>query len=102
MIVVETDPKAMDSDVDIVFSSLPSEFAKKVERDFAKDFVVVSNASVNRMKKNIPLIIPEVNPQFLDMIEFQQKENNWDGFIVTNPNCSTIALTLTYWMPMAM
>ena len=47
------------------------------------------------MKKNIPLVIPEVNPQFLDMIEFQQKENNWDGFIVTNPNCSTIALTLT-------
>ena len=95
MIVVETDPKAMDSDVDIVFSSLPSEFAEKVERDFVKDFVVVSNASANRMKKNIPLVIPEVNPQFLDMIEFQQKENNWDSFIITNPNCSTIALTLT-------
>ena len=48
-----------------------------------------------RMKKDIPLVIPEVNPQFLDMIEAQQKNNNWDGFIVTNPNCSTIALTLT-------
>ena len=77
------------------FSSLPADFAAKVEPEFAKDFVVASNASAMRMKKDIPLVIPEVNPQFLDMIEAQQKNNNWDGFIVTNPNCSTIALTLT-------
>ena len=95
IVVCETNPEDMDNDVDIVFSSLPTEFAESVERDFAKDYVVASNASANRMKKNIPLVIPEVNPQFLDMVELQQKENNWDGFIVTNPNCSTIALTLT-------
>ncbi len=95
IVVCETNPEDMDNDVDIVFSSLPTEFAESVERDFAKDYVVASNASANRMKKNIPLVIPEVNPQFLDMIEVQQRENNWDGFIVTNPNCSTIALTLT-------
>ncbi len=95
IVVCETNPEDMDNDVDIVFSSLPTEFAAKVEKDFAKDYVVASNASAHRMKKNIPLVIPEVNPQFLDMIDLQQKENNWDGFIVTNPNCSTIALTLT-------
>ena len=95
IVVCETNPDDMDSDVDIVFSSLPTEFAAKVEKDFAKDFVVASNASAHRMKKNIPLVIPEVNPEYLDMIDAQQKENNWDGFIVTNPNCSTIALTLT-------
>ena len=93
--VIETDPAQMDKDVEIVFSSLPADFAAKVEPEFAKDFVVASNASAMRMKKDIPLVIPEVNPQFLDMIEAQQKNNNWDGFIVTNPNCSTIALTLT-------
>ena len=92
--VVETTPEAMDNDVDIVFSSIPTELASKIEKDFAKDYVVASNASAHRMKKNIPLVIPEVNPEYLDMIEDQQKENNWDGFIVTNPNCSTIALTL--------
>ena len=81
--------------MDIVFSSLPTEFAAKVEKDFARDYVVASNASAHRMKKNIPLVIPEVNPEYLDMIDAQQKENNWDGFIVTNPNCSTIALTLS-------
>ena len=95
IIVKETDADAMDNDVDIVFSSLPTEFAAKVEKDFARDYVVASNASAHRMKKNIPLVIPEVNPEYLDMIDAQQKENNWDGFIVTNPNCSTIALTLS-------
>ena len=95
IVVCETNPEDMDNDVDIVFSSLPTEFASKVEKDFAKDYVVASNASAHRMKKNIPLVIPEVNPEYLDMIDAQQKENNWDGFIVTNPNCWTIALTLT-------
>ena len=95
IVVCETNPDAMDNDVDIVFSSLPADFAATVEKDFAKDYVVASNASAHRMKKNIPLVIPEVNPEFLDMIDAQQKENDWDGFIVTNPNCSTIALTLT-------
>lgn len=95
IIVCETSPEAMDNDVDIVFSSLPADFAAKVEKDFSKDYVVASNASAHRMKKNIPLVIPEVNPEYLDMIDAQQKENKWDGFIVTNPNCSTIALTLT-------
>lgn len=93
--VIETNPDAMDDDVDIVFSSLPADFALTVEKEFAKDYVVASNASAHRMKKNIPLVIPEVNPECLDMIDAQQKENNWDGFIVTNPNCSTIALALT-------
>ncbi len=95
IVVCDTTPEAMSNDVDIVFSSLPTEFAAKVEKEFAKDYVVASNASAMRMKKNIPLVIPEVNPEYLDMIDAQQKENNWDGFIVTNPNCSTIALTLS-------
>jgi aspartate-semialdehyde dehydrogenase len=47
------------------------------------------------MEPDVPLVIPEVNPEHLDMIEIQQKNRGWDGFIVTNPNCSTIALTIT-------
>ena len=93
--VCETSPEAMSNDVDILFSSLPTEFAAKVEPEFAKDYVVASNASAMRMVDDVPLVIPEVNPEFLDLIEIQQKNRSWDGFIVTNPNCSTIALTLT-------
>ncbi len=46
----------------------------KLKKDFARDYVVASNASAHRMKKNIPLVIPEVNPEYLDMIDAQQRK----------------------------
>lgn len=92
--VVDTDPKET-KDVDIVFSALPADTAAIVEPKFAKSCVVASNASAMRMEPDVPLVIPEVNPEHLDMVETQQKNRGWDGFIVTNPNCSTIALTIT-------
>jgi len=95
IIVSETDPNAIDNNVEILFSSLPTEFAKVVEPKFGENFIVASNASAMRMVDDIPLVIPEVNPEFLDLIEVQQKNRGWNGFIVTNPNCSTIALALT-------
>lgn len=95
IVVSETDPSSISNDVDILFSSLPTENAAVVEPKFAEKFIVASNASAMRMEKDVPLVIPEVNHEFLDIIEFQQKNRGWDGFIVTNPNCSTIALTLT-------
>lgn len=93
--VVNTDPADVSNDVDIVFSSLPTEFAGKVESAFAQDYIVASNASAMRMEKDVPLVIPEVNPEFLELVHEQRRNRGWDGFIVTNPNCSTIALTLT-------
>jgi aspartate-semialdehyde dehydrogenase len=95
IIVTDTKPEEVSNDVEIVFSSLPTENAAIVEPKFAENYVVASNASAMRMEKDVPLVIPEVNPEFLDLIEIQQKNRGWDGFIVTNPNCSTIALTLT-------
>ncbi|MEW6011510.1 MAG: aspartate-semialdehyde dehydrogenase [Methanobacterium sp.] len=94
IVVVDTDPSQVD-DLDIVFSALPSDTAAKVEPQFARSHIVASNASAMRMEDDVPLVIPEVNPEYLDLIEIQQKNRGWDGFIVTNPNCSTIALTLT-------
>lgn len=92
--VVATRPEEVDAD--IVFSALPAEEALKVEKDFAKaGFVVASNASSHRMEKDIPLVIPEVNPEHLAMIDVQKKNRNWDGCIVTNPNCSTIMMVTT-------
>lgn len=92
--VVDTDPSQV-KDVDIVFSALPADTAAIVEPKFAQKFGVASNASAMRMEPDVPLVIPEVNPEFLDLIETQQKNRGWDGYIVTNPNCSTIALTIT-------
>lgn len=94
MTVVTTTPKAVDADV--VFSAMPAEEAIKVEKDFAKEgFVVSSNASSHRMEKDIPLVIPEVNPEHLSLIDIQKKNRKWDGCIITNPNCSTIMMVVT-------
>ena len=93
--VVDTDPAEV-KDVEIVFSALPTDTAAVVEPKFAAaGMKVASNASAMRMEPDVPLVIPEVNPDHLELIETQQKNRGWDGFIVTNPNCSTIALTLT-------
>lgn len=88
------DPKKVDAD--IVFSALPSDVARDVEAIFAAEgFVVASNASAYRMEEDVPLVIPEVNPDHLGLIEVQRRKRGWDGFIVTNPNCTTIVLVIT-------
>jgi aspartate-semialdehyde dehydrogenase len=89
--VVNIKPSAM-KDVDLVFSALPADIATDVESDFAHAGIAVcSNASSHRMDPTIPLVVPEVNPDHLGLIDVQ-RDGGSDGFIVTNPNCSTIML----------
>ena len=82
---------------DFVFSGLDSSVAGPIEEDFASHgYPVISNSKNHRMDPDVPLLIPEVNPDHLKMIEIQKKKRGYKkGFIVTNPNCSTIGLTLT-------
>ncbi|NYT06035.1 MAG: aspartate-semialdehyde dehydrogenase [Methanomicrobiales archaeon] len=81
-------------DCEIVFSALPAEIATGIESDCrAAGLAVCSNASSHRMDPDIPLVIPEVNPDHLGLIDVQRDAGS-DGFIVTNPNCSTIILVL--------
>ena len=92
--VVPVDPSKVDADV--VFSALPSDYAKTVEVEFAKSgFVVASNASAYRMEKDVPLVVPEVNADHLGLIDVQQDGRGWDGYIITNPNCSTVMMVMT-------
>ncbi len=87
--VQRTEPDALDCD--FVFSALDSSVAGGIEQTFAEAGVpVVSNAKNHRLHKQVPLLIPEVNPEHLALIDAQ----SWDGsgFIVTNPNCSTTGL----------
>ena len=82
-------------EADLVFSALPSSAARTVEPLFAAaGFPVISNASAFRMVEDAPLVIPEINPDHTGLIAVQQKNRGWPGFIVTNPNCSTIGLAL--------
>ncbi|RJS70703.1 MAG: aspartate-semialdehyde dehydrogenase [Candidatus Syntrophoarchaeum sp. WYZ-LMO15] len=85
-----------NSDLDILFSALPADIARKVEVDFADaGFKISSNASAHRMEPDIPLVIPEVNRDHFSLIEVQKRKRGWDGSIITNPNCSTIVMVLT-------
>lgn len=94
MDVVPVDPTKVDAD--IVFSALPSENAMTVEAEFAKaGFAVASNAAAYRMEEDVPLVVPEVNADHLGMVEVQQDNRGWDGYIITNPNCSTIMMVMS-------
>src|SRR5215213_9116886 len=82
-------------DCDLVFSSLPGDIARETEGSFAAaGYPVISNSSAYRMDEDVPLLIPEVNHQHLGLIEKQKGRYSSGGYIVTNPNCSTIMLAL--------
>jgi aspartate-semialdehyde dehydrogenase len=79
----------------LVFSAMDASVATEIERAFAEaGHVVVSNSRNHRMESDVPLIVPEINPGHLSLIPVQQRQRGWKGMIVTNPNCSTITLTL--------
>lgn len=89
------DQKIIDEySIDVVFSSIPSSVARDVEGSFAETTPVFSNTKTYRMDEDVPLVIAEVNPEQYDLIPIQQKNRGWDGYIVTNGNCSTIGLVL--------
>jgi aspartate-semialdehyde dehydrogenase len=83
-------------DCDVVVSSLPSEVARGSEEAFARaGYPVISNASSFRMDPDVPLLIPEINSDHLQVLERQKRERGFSsGYIVTNPNCSTIIMAL--------
>jgi len=97
MEVRATDPDAIaDANVDLLFSSLPSGVAIEVEPAFLQEgYVVSSNSSNDRMAPDVPLTIPEINPEHLGLIDVQRDERGWDGALVKNPNCSTITMVPT-------
>ena len=81
--------------VDFVFSALPSEVAAKVEPELAaRGYTVLSNASNMRMDPDVPLIVPEINPEDLKLVERQRTERGWRGAVVKKPNCTTTILNL--------
>jgi aspartate-semialdehyde dehydrogenase len=79
----------------LMFSSMDASVATEIEQAFARaGHVVVSNSRNHRMEPDVPLLIPEVNPDHLRIIPLQQRKRGWKGQIATNPNCSTIVLAL--------
>lgn len=76
------------------FSALPADIARDLEVDAARSGIrVFSNASAHRMETNVPLLVPEVNPDHIALVERQATFKD-GGFLTTNPNCSITGLVL--------
>lgn len=92
---MQVEPCEPKFDAAMVFSALPSDVAGEIEETFANaGYLVSSNASNHRMDADVPLVIPEVNPEHLELIRVQQARRKSQGAIICNPNCSTIHLAL--------
>ncbi|MDE1851558.1 MAG: aspartate-semialdehyde dehydrogenase [Candidatus Micrarchaeota archaeon] len=82
-------------DCDIVLSALDSKVAGPIEQGLAKNgYAVSSNSKNHRMFDDVPLLIPEINADHVNLIKRQQRERRWKGFIVTDPNCSAMQLCI--------
>jgi aspartate-semialdehyde dehydrogenase len=95
-VIQPIDPPAIAaSGVRFVFSALPSDFAKQIEPEFARaGLAVCSNASAYRKDTDVPLLLPEVNPDHAALVKIQRRRRGWGGCIVTNPNCTSTGLTV--------
>lgn len=97
------DVEAVSSQVDFVFSAvdMTKEEIKKIEEEYAKaETPVVSNNSVHRWTPDVPMVVPEINPEHMNVIEFQRKRlGTKKGFVAVKPNCSiqSYAPVLTAW-----
>jgi aspartate-semialdehyde dehydrogenase len=79
----------------LLFSAMDASVATEIERAFAEaGHVVVSNSKNHRMEPDVPLLVPEINADHLKLVPGQQRARGWKGQIVTNPNCSTVGLTM--------
>jgi aspartate-semialdehyde dehydrogenase len=79
----------------VVFAALDPAVAQTVEPQFAAaGHAVISNSSAFRMQADVPLVIPEVNPDHLRVLECQAWRKKSGGFLVTNSNCSAMGLAL--------
>jgi aspartate-semialdehyde dehydrogenase len=92
--IVPTTPAALD--VALVFSALPASVARKAEVDLAQAGILVcSNASAYRQAEDVPILLPEINPDHTGLLENQRKAHGWPGGIVTNPNCTSTGVSVT-------
>jgi aspartate-semialdehyde dehydrogenase len=93
MIVVPATTDAVQAK--IVFSALHTEIANTLEPEFAKvGAAVCSNAASYRRGEDVPLLLPEINADHVQLVKHQRRNKGWSGCIVTNPNCTSTGLTI--------
>lgn len=93
--VKKCDPSEFQN-VDFVFSGLDSSVAGEIEKAFASSGIpVISNAKNYRQDPTVPLLVPEINPGHIELIKSQTFSEDGSGWIVTNPNCVAVPLSIS-------
>ena len=83
------------SQADIVFTAVESDAAREIEPRLAKHVPVFSTASAFRYEADVPIAVPGVNLDHLDLVETQRRDRGWKGFVVPLPNCTTMGMVVT-------
>ncbi|MBA7636135.1 Aspartate-semialdehyde dehydrogenase 2 [subsurface metagenome] len=92
---VENTGKVDPEGYDLAFSALPASVALAVEARFAEHIPVFSTASAYRYEDDVPVLIPEVNPGHIGLVEAQRANRGWAGYVLPGPNCTTIGLVMS-------
>jgi len=92
IVVTPTQPGSSER---LAFSALPASIAREAEPLYAQaGCAVCSNASAFRQEPDVPVLLPEVNPDHTSILSCQRQRRGWKGFIVTNPNCTSTGMTV--------
>lgn len=81
--------------VSLVFSAVDGDAARELEASYARTTPVVSTASAFRYDPDVPLVIPQVNPDHVGLLDVQRRSRGWRGFVAPIPNCTTTGLAVT-------
>lgn len=89
------DAETMDpTKVDLVFTAIDAGPAKALEAKYAQHTPVVSTASAYRYEDDVPLLLPGINVEHLELLKRQAETRGWKGFVSPNPNCTTVGLAI--------
>jgi aspartate-semialdehyde dehydrogenase len=80
---------------DLIFTALNSDDAQTIEPNFARSVPVISTAAAFRYENDVPILIPGINDEHLELLDVQKKNRKWNGFIAPLPNCTTTGLAIT-------
>ena len=83
------------SQIDVFFSAVPSSVAKSLEAELASAKPVISTASAFRYEDDVPIYLPIINANHMQMLDHQKKNRGWKGFVLPGPNCTTVGLAIS-------
>ncbi len=83
------------SQLDLIFSAVESVAARDIETKMAAKLPVISTSSAYRYEEDVPILIPGINDEQIELLETQKKNRNWNGWVAPLPNCTTTGLVIT-------